>query len=82
MNKIVSPVADYRDQTARTDCVDDTKKCRKQRLESASQCNSSAVSDLIVDEIHICQRSIGLVVVAAGCPTRKVGLSKKNTCAR
>ena len=55
MNEIVSPVADYRDQTARTDCVDDTKKnCRKQRLDSASQCNSSAVSDLIVVEPHRC----------------------------
>ena len=35
-------------------CGRHEKNCRKQRLDSASQCNSSAVSDLIVVEPHRC----------------------------
>ena len=46
------------------------KNCRKQRLDSARQCNSSAVFDLVVAEIHMRQRRIGLVVVAARCRVR------------
>ena len=65
MNEIVSPVTVYQDQTARTDCGRHEKNCRKQRLDSASQCNSSAVSDLIAAEIHLCNRHIGLVVFAS-----------------
>ena len=46
-------------------CGRHEKNCRKQRLECASQCNSSAVSDLIAAEIHLCYRRIGLVFVAS-----------------
>ena len=56
------------------------KNCRKQRLECASQCNSSAVSDLVAAEMHLCNRHICLVVVASQrrVPNTQSGSFKKN----
>ena len=54
-------------QTKRTDSVRTipNRQGFKLRLDSGSQCNSSTVFDLVVQENHARQRCTGLVVFAA-----------------
>ena len=80
MNETVSPVTDYQDQTARADCVDGTKKTVASNAWTAPASATAPRSPILLPRrltSAIVALALWLLHPSAGCPTRKVGLSKK-----